>query len=159
MEHYHSEFEGGIDLGKRYSDTQNLVAREVANAKVEFDEAARLTAMYAERMGGLEAVIGDAVEAQERQNDELREQRDRFRDAADAVYNLHDAERAAYDAIKAANEILEDEEASLYDIRAANEDAVKAIDDVITAQVEASGVTVDSVAGARKWTEAMLFNA
>jgi hypothetical protein len=159
MEHYHSEFEGGIDLSKRYSDTQNLVAREVANAKVEFDEAARLTAMYAERMHGAEASVRDALKAQERQNEVLAEQRDRFQSAADAVYNLHDAERAAYDAIKAANEILEDEDASLYDIRAANEDAVKAIDDVITAQVEAAGVTRDSVAGNRKWNEAMLYNA
>jgi hypothetical protein len=159
MEHYHSEFEGGIDLSKRYSDTQNLVAREVANAKVEFDEAARLTAMYAERMHGAEASVRDALEAQERQNEVLAEQRDRFQNAADAVYNLHDAERAAYEAIQAANEILEDEEASLYDIRAANEDAAKAIDDVVTAQVEASGVTRDSTLGARKWTEAMLYNA
>jgi hypothetical protein len=154
------------DYASTFTQAQDMVADSVDAAKVAFEgeqdaiaEAQRATEFYAENMYGVEASIRDATEAQERQNDELREQRDRFRDAADAVYNLHDAERAAYDAIKAANEILEDEDASLYDIRAANEDAVKAIDDVITAQVEAAGVTRDSVAGNRKWNEAMLYNA
>jgi hypothetical protein len=159
MEKYHSEFEGGIDLSKRYSDAQNLVAREIANAKVEFDQAAALVTFYSENMSGVEAAVSAALTAQERQNDALAEQRSKFDAAADSVYALHDAEYAAARAIEDANEALSTADGDLYAIRQQTERAAVAIGDLADEQVTATGVTRDSAQGQRVWTQKMLESA
>jgi hypothetical protein len=147
------------DFSSTFTQSQDMVADSITTAGEAFDEAQAEIAKYATQQYTAQDAIDEAVEAQERQNEELDEQRDKFEAAADAVYSLHDAEYAAAKAIEEANDALTDGNGDLYAIRQSTERAAVAIGKLADEQVVATGVTRDSAQGQRVWTEKMLESA
>ena len=154
--------EAALNLGEAYS---NLTP------KVEGYDGA--SGRAATRMAQLEGVTGDVTRAQnivadaisnatdaaEAQKIAVKELRDEHRAAADQLYDLHDAELAYDEAVQSATDALADEDTSLKEARQSIEGVAQAADEMASQMVTNQGISLDSVAGQKAWTQAMLETA
>jgi hypothetical protein len=144
------------DFASTYNQANQAISDSISSAADAYADAQAEAARFEQSERSVDAAIRDAIEAQERQNEALREQRDEFRETAEGVYELHDAELALERATAEALETMADPASTMREVRAGLEGVAAAADRVAAEQVAMKGITLDTVAGQREWNRQIL---
>ncbi len=144
---------GAVHLANE--ETAEWVAKQLA-AEAAARAAIQTTEDLASSTYLVTQSINDAINAHNREAEALNAASDARRALTDDTYAAADAEDAWWEQIQETTDILADAEAGERDKAKSTRDLAMATNDVVTAQLTANGVNVDSVAGQSAWLSAMM---